>query len=168
MRFVEMTAPEIRRIDRQHTVVVCPIAACEQHGHHLPTFTDTILASAVAEGVEQCDPALILLLPTLWLGASHHHLRFGATLSAEATRMHKCSSTCLLRSLEDGFRRILILNGHGGNIDTLHVALRLLQPRFRDRIFVGRLIGNWRPKSLPQSPRAREKRWDMPVSSRLP
>ena len=39
--------------------------------------------------------------------------------------------------LDDGFKRILILNGHGGNIDTLHVALRLLQPRFRDRILCG-------------------------------
>jgi creatinine amidohydrolase len=39
--------------------------------------------------------------------------------------------------LEDGFTRILILNGHGGNIDTLHMALRMLQPRFHDRILTG-------------------------------
>ncbi|HEV8060921.1 MAG TPA: creatininase family protein [Gemmataceae bacterium] len=137
MRFTEMTWPEIRRIDRQHSVVVCPIAACEQHGHHLPTFTDTILASAVAEGVERCDPALILLLPTLWLGASHHHLRLGATLSAEATTHVQMLVDLLDPLLEDGFKRILILNGHGGNIDTFHVALRQLQPRFRDRILCG-------------------------------
>src|SRR6185436_17217388 len=39
----------------------------------------------------------------------------------------------LLPLLEDGYQRVLILNGHGGNIDTMHVALRRLQPRFRDR-----------------------------------
>jgi creatinine amidohydrolase len=137
MRFADMTWPEIRRIDRQHSVVVCPIAACEQHGHHLPTFTDTILASAVAEGVDRCDPALILLLPTLWLGASHHHLRLGATLSAEVTTHAQILVDMLAPLLEDGFKRILVLNGHGGNIDTLHIALRQLQPRFRDRILSG-------------------------------
>ena len=82
MRFYEMTAPEIRQLDRRRVIVVAPIAACEQHGPHLPTFTDTILVTAVAEGVERRLPERVLLLPTLWLGASHHHLRFGGTLSA--------------------------------------------------------------------------------------
>jgi creatinine amidohydrolase len=137
MRFVDMTWPEIRKIDRQHSVVVCPVAACEQHSHHLPTFTDTILATAVAEAVEQCDPSLVLLLPTLWLGASHHHLRLGATLSAAAPTHSQMLVDMLSPLLDDGFKRILILNGHGGNIDTLHVALRLLQPIYRDRILCG-------------------------------
>jgi creatinine amidohydrolase len=137
MRFTDMTWPEIRKVDRQHSVVLVPIAACEQHGHHLPTFTDTILVSAVAEGVEQRDPGLILLLPTLWLGASHHHLRMGATLSTDATTHAQMLVDMLTPLLDDGFKRILILNGHGGNIDTFHVALRLLQPRFRDRILSG-------------------------------
>ena len=65
MRFAEMTWPEIRRIDRQHSVVLCPIAACEQHSHHLPTYTDTILVTAGAEGVEQAAGGTTLLLPTL-------------------------------------------------------------------------------------------------------
>src|SRR5437016_5272873 len=117
MRFVDMTWPEIRRIDRQHSVVLCPIAACEQHSHHLPTFTDTILVSAVAEGVEQAAGAITLLLPTLWLGASHHHLRLGATLSVDATSHAQILAGMLAPLLDDGFKRILILNGHGGNID---------------------------------------------------
>lgn len=137
MRFVDMTWPEIRRIDRQHSVVLCPIAACEQHSHHLPTFTDTILVTAVAEGVEQAVGPTTLLLPTLWLGASHHHLRLGATLSVDAAAHAQILATMLAPLLDDGFKRILILNGHGGNIDTLHVALRLLQPRYCDRILCG-------------------------------
>ncbi|MBV9109608.1 MAG: creatininase family protein, partial [Gemmatimonadetes bacterium] len=77
MKFHEMTAPELRRVPRETAVVLMSIAACEQHSDHLPTFTDTILVTAVAEGVEQRLPAQVLLLPTLWLGASGHHLRFG-------------------------------------------------------------------------------------------
>jgi creatinine amidohydrolase len=112
-------------------VVVAPIAACEQHSRHLPTFTDTILVTGVAEGVEQRLPEQVLLLPTLWLGASHHHLPFGATLSVEADLHAKLLGELLIPLLDDGYRRVLLLNGHGGNIDTLHVALRCLQPRYR-------------------------------------
>src|SRR5437899_9837597 len=132
MKFHEMTAPQLRQVPRDSMVVLAPIAACEQHSLHLPTFTDTILVTAVAEGVEQRLPDRVLLLPTLWLGASGHHLRFGATLSAEVDTHIDVLCDLLTPLLEDGYRRLLVLNGHGGNIDTMHVALRRLQPRFRD------------------------------------
>jgi creatinine amidohydrolase len=137
MRFHEMTAPELGRVPRDATVVVAPIAACEQHSRHLPTFTDTLLVTAVAEGVEQRLPRQVLLLPTLWLGASHHHLPLGGTLSA-GVETHVAMLCDLLTSLlEDGHQRILVLNGHGGNIDTFHAALRRLQPRYPDRLLTG-------------------------------
>jgi creatinine amidohydrolase len=133
MRFHEMTFPELRDVPRDGTVVLAPIAACEQHSRHLPTFTDTILVTGVAEGVEQRLPRQVLLLPTLWFGASAHHLRFGATLSAEVDTHITMLCDLLVPLLEDGHKRFLILNGHGGNIDTMQVALRRLQPRWRDR-----------------------------------
>jgi creatinine amidohydrolase len=134
MRFAEMTASEIRQIDRQRIVVVAPIAACEQHSEHLAVITDTLLVNAVAEAAERQIPEEMLLLPTLWLGASHHHLRFGGTLSARVEIHVAIICEILTSVLEDGFTRVFVLNGHGGNIDTMHVALRSLQPRFRDRI----------------------------------
>jgi creatinine amidohydrolase len=137
MKFHEMTFPQLRQVPRTSTVVIAPIAACEQHSHHLPTFTDTILVTAVAEGVEQRLPRQVLLLPTLWFGASAHHLRFGATLSAEVDTHITMLCDLLTPLLEDGYQRVLILNGHGGNIDTLRVALRRLQPHYRDRLLTG-------------------------------
>ena len=137
MKFHEMTFPQLRQVPRDATVIVAPIAACEQHSRHLPTFTDTILVTGVAEGVEQRMPREVLLLPTLWLGASSHHLRFGATLSAEVDTHVTMLCDLLVPLLEDGHQRVLLLNGHGGNIDTMHVALRRLQPRYRDRHLTG-------------------------------
>ena len=134
MKFSEMTAPELRQLPRDSVLVLSPIAACEQHGRHLPTFTDSILVAAVAEGVESRLPRQILLLPTLWLGASAHHLRLGGTLSAEVFTHVAMLCDLLTSVLEDGYRRVLLLNGHGGNIDTMHMALRQVQPRYRDRI----------------------------------
>jgi creatinine amidohydrolase len=131
VKFAEMTFPELREVSRTGTVVVAPIAACEQHSRHLATLTDTVLVTAVAEGVEARLRSEVLLLPTLWLGASSHHLRFGATLSAEVDTHIDILCDLLTPLLEDGYRRLLVLNGHGGNIDTMHVALRRLQPRYR-------------------------------------
>ncbi len=134
MRFHEMTFPQIRQIQRESVVIVAPIAACEQHSLHLPTFTDTILVTAVADGTEKRLPEQVLLLPTLWFGASHHHLRFGATLSASVDTHIDMLCDLVTPLLDDGFSRLLILNGHGGNIDTMQTALRRLQPRYSNRI----------------------------------
>jgi creatinine amidohydrolase len=134
VKFAEMTWPMLKDVPRDGTVIVAPIAACEQHSWHLPTFTDTILVTGVAEGVEQKLPAQVLLLPTQWFGASHHHLRFGATLSAAVDTHIDMLCDLVTPLLEDGHQRLLILNGHGGNIDTMQVALRRLQPRWKDRI----------------------------------
>src|SRR5947199_9979494 len=107
MRFHEMTWPLLRQVPRDASVVLAPIAACEQHSLHLPTFTDTILVTAVAEGVEQRLPDCVLLLPTQWLGASSHHLRFGATLSAEVDTHIDLLCDLLRPLLDDGYQRLL-------------------------------------------------------------
>ncbi len=133
MRFHDLTWPLLRQVPRDTTIVVAPIAACEQHSRHLPTFTDTLLVTAVAEGVEQRLPEQMLLLPTQWFGASSHHLRFGATLSAEVDTHIDMICDLLRPLLDDGYKRLLVLNGHGGNIDTMQVALRRLQARYPDR-----------------------------------
>lgn len=134
MKFAEMTFPQLRQVRRDRSLVLLPIAACEQHSHHLPTITDTVLVTAVADGVEAKLAAEVVQLPTLWLGASHHHLRFGATLSASVDTHVEILVEILEPLLEDGYQRLLVLNGHGGNIDTMQMALRLLQPEWPSRV----------------------------------
>lgn len=134
MKFHDMTSPQLRQVSRDNTLILAPIAACEQHSRHLPTFTDTILVTAVAEGVEARLPGQVLLLPTLWFGASAHHLSLGATLSAEVDTHVTMLCDLLTSLLDDGYQRFLVLNGHGGNIDTMHVALRRLHGRYRHRL----------------------------------
>ncbi len=137
MRFESLTAPEIEEIRRDQTVVVAPIAACEQHSDHLPVFTDSILVGAVAEGLEQERPDQVLLLPVLWIGASEHHVPFGGTLTATLPTYEQLLIELLLPMLRSGFQRILLLNGHGGNIDPLKVALRRLDVQFPKAVLTG-------------------------------
>lgn len=128
MRFHDSTASAIRKLDRESTMVVLPLAAVEQHGPHLPTGTDAIICGAVAEAVEQRLAKEILLLPTLWLGASQHHLPWQATLTAGLPSYETLVCEILEPLLANGFRRVMLLNGHGGNMDPMRVALRRLQP----------------------------------------
>ncbi len=137
MKFAELTAPTIQSLERDKLVVVAPIAACEQHGPRLPVFTDTILVTAVAEAVEREHSSGTLLLPTLWMGASEHHLPLGGTLTATLATYEQMLVELLTPSLRTGFTRILVLNGHGGNNDPLRIALRRLDVAYPGRLLTG-------------------------------
>ena len=140
MKFHELTAPVLRDIDRDQTLVVIPIAAVEQHGPHMPTGTDTILCTAVAEELEVRMPSTVLLTPTIWLGASAHHLRLGATLNTALDTYSATLGDVGNSLLEEGFLRVLFLNGHGGNIDPMKVAARNLNLAHPARPRGGRLL----------------------------
>ncbi|MFM7318408.1 MAG: creatininase family protein [Isosphaeraceae bacterium] len=148
MKFAEMTAPAIGRIDKSRTVVIAPIAAIEQHSRHLPVVTDTVLVTAVAEGVEKALPDHVLLLPTQWLGASEHHLPFGGTLTATLPTYELMLMEILRPLLHQGFGRVMLLNGHGGNIDPLQVALRRLDREFTGSVLTGAAYWDLAAKEL--------------------
>jgi creatinine amidohydrolase len=104
----------MQRMNKQ-TPVVVPLGSCEQHGHHLPLFVDSIQVTAIAERVEQRLKSEILLLPTLWLGSSHHHMDFPGTVSVLPSLYTQMIKSVARSILHAGFRRIFFLNGHGGN-----------------------------------------------------
>ena len=124
-----LTWPEVARLKRD-VVIVYPIGALEQHSRHLPFFTDSILCGAIADRVETAIPKDVLLLPVQWLGASTHHLGMAGTLSADNETYIKLVAEPMRCLLRHGFKRQLVLNGHGGNKDGFHLALRQLAMEF--------------------------------------
>lgn len=125
MKLSALTSPEIARL-APGSVAVLPVAAVEQHGPHLPVTTDTDLVTAIAGAAEQNLPEQIILCPTLPYGSSHHHSSFAGTLSVHPELFTRIVID-LVRSLESsGFRRVVILNGHGGNITPVRQALSIL------------------------------------------
>jgi creatinine amidohydrolase len=132
MNLAELPWPRIRDLAPE-TPIVFPIAAVEQHGHHLPVWTDSLLLGEIVRRVSSSFESTILFAPLQWLGNSHHHLDFAGTLSAEP----RCYLD-LLVSLADsmianGFRRIVFLNGHGGNDIPGKQALFELRQKYRHR-----------------------------------
>ncbi len=98
-------------------VVVMPIASLEQHGPHLPLLTDTILVSGVAERAAKGLPDdRYLWLPTLWVGCSEHHRAMPGTVSLPADIYIEVLERIVEGFVADGYRRIVLLNGHGGNV----------------------------------------------------
>ena len=106
---------DIEQSDKNKVVVV-PLGSMEQHGHHSPLLTDTYLVTAVAERVEHELREETYFLPTLWLGASDHHLDLPGTTSVP-NHVYTIVIKNIVRSISSaGFRRIFFLNGHGGNV----------------------------------------------------
>ena len=110
----DLAWPEIEPLSKDLPVVI-PLAACEQHGRHLPVLVDTIQVTGIAERVEAQLSEEILLLPTLWLGSSHHHKDFPGTVSLRPLLYAQVIQDVARSILEAGFRRLFFLNGHGGN-----------------------------------------------------
>ena len=123
-----MTWPEVEALSRD-IVVLIPTGSLEQHGPHLPLFTDTLIATAVSERVEQALPSKVLLTPTLWLGASAHHLKFPGTLSASFETYMGAIEDAVESLRPHGFWRFYIVNGHGGNNEPNGVVMRKLKQR---------------------------------------
>ena len=116
MIYGELTSPDLARIAPK-TIALLPLGSIEQHGRHLPVQTDTALVSEIASRAEKAMSQKIVLLPTLWLGSSHHHLGFAGTVSIQSETYIQVlveMVECLART---GFHRIVLLNGHGGNIN---------------------------------------------------
>src|SRR6201987_1105183 len=132
VEWARMTAPDLREIAaREGALAILPAGSLEQHGPHLPVITDTASASAAAVAAarlvaEGPNPVPVAVLPGLWLGLSEHHLPFGGTISVDYAA-YRAILESIVRSLRAlGFARLLIVNGHGGNIDPLAVAAREL------------------------------------------
>jgi creatinine amidohydrolase len=103
--------------DREGSIAVVPVGSVEQHGHHLPVATDSILAATVGtEGAERAaDDVPVLVTPPVWTGYSPHHLAFGGTVTVEHETLRTLLEDVADAVLSNGFDTLLFLNGHGGN-----------------------------------------------------
>lgn len=121
----ELTAEDLRAKAAANAIVILPVASMEQHGPHLPVGVDTILCEGVCKaGAEVVGNAVpVVVAPTLWCGMAEHHMAFGGTFTFDIPT-YRAVLLAFLRSLErHGFQRVLVVNGHGGNIAALNSFL---------------------------------------------
>jgi creatinine amidohydrolase len=131
LQWEKLTAPELKDLAARNALPILPVGSLEQHGPHLPVWTDSFIGHRMAlRTAALCQDIPAVVLPPMWLGLSEHHFPFGGTISVDHATFHAILR-CITRSLlAVGFKRLLLLNAHGGNIDPMAVAARELAHEF--------------------------------------
>ncbi|MFM9066249.1 MAG: creatininase family protein [Planctomycetota bacterium] len=132
MELAEMKWSEVDRLSRD-TPVVIPVAALEQHGRHMPVFTDSMLLGEVMRRTKMELANDVLFAPLMWLGNSEHHLDFPGTMTASPRVYLDLLRDMAENFLFHGFRRVVLINGHGGNIIPAQQAYFELRQKYRAR-----------------------------------
>lgn len=119
LRIERLTSPDIASaIASGMRTAVLPLGATEQHGAHLPMSVDSDHADRLGVLVaERLGDALVL--PTVRIGCSPHHLGFAGTLSVQAETLEAICADCCASLAVHGFRRVLIFSAHIGNYPVL-------------------------------------------------
>lgn len=132
----EMTWPEAEKHLNEVDVAILPVGAIEQHGHHLPLDTDSYDASFLAtEVAAHCTNPKPIVLPLIPFGVSYHHDEYPGTISVSNEALSQMVYDVGISCARNGIKKLIIINGHGGNGPTLNYAAQMIN---RDaKIFVG-------------------------------
>jgi len=112
MIYANLTSEEIKNLNKEHLVVLFPVGAIEQHGPHLPVDTDVRIVEAIAKKVEEKLPEKIVVLPTFSFGVVGTR---PGSLDMDYRLFEQAILGISKSALEQGFKKIFFLNGHGGN-----------------------------------------------------
>ncbi len=112
----EMRRTEIEELAKANAVVIIPVGSTEQHGNHLPVNVDISCCYAIAQRAAQSiNEFPVLVLPPIWMGFSPQHMIFPGAITLKHRTFVEVLTQVAAGVHAHGFKKILILNGHGGN-----------------------------------------------------
>lgn len=135
--FAYLNWKAVDALPRDSTLLILPTAAIEQHGHHLPLATDTLINNLLLGHALAKLPreASVYALPPVHYGKSNEHIGFPGTLSVSAATLMAVIHDLGASLAGAGFRRIVLYNTHGGNTSLIDVMARDLRAEFNLRTF---------------------------------
>jgi creatinine amidohydrolase len=135
--FAYLNWKQVDALPRESTLLVLPTAAIEQHGHHLPLATDTLINNLLlGHALRKLPPGLsVYALPPVHYGKSNEHIGFAGTLSVSATTFMAVVRDVGSSLAKAGFQRLVLYNTHGGNTSLVDVMARDLRAEFGLRTF---------------------------------
>jgi creatinine amidohydrolase len=135
--FAYLTWKQVDALPRESTLLVLPTAAIEQHGHHLPLATDTLINNLLLGHALAKLPAnqLVYALPPVHYGKSNEHIGFAGTLSVSATTFMAVLRDLGASLASAKFQKLVLYNTHGGNASLIEVMARDLRAEFGLRTF---------------------------------
>jgi creatinine amidohydrolase len=135
--FAYLNWKQVDALPRDKTLLVLPTAAIEQHGHHLPLATDTLIGDLLlGRALELLPPELpIYALPSVCYGKSNEHIGFPGTMAMSAATYMAVLHDIGASVAAAGFKKLLLVNSHGGNSALNDVMARDLRAEFGLRTF---------------------------------
>jgi creatinine amidohydrolase len=135
--FAYLTWKQVDALPRESTLLILPTAAIEQHGHHLPLATDTLINNLLLGKALEFLPAdlPVYALPPICYGKSNEHLGFPGTLSVSANTFMAVIRDLGASIAAAGFQKVALYNTHGGNTSLVDVMARDLRAEFGLRTF---------------------------------
>ena len=138
----EMSAHELEQFISHETVGLLIFGACENHGDHMPFGSDFIMPFELAKRVAARYGKKMVIFPPIPYGVSSHHKDFFMTVSFEPDTMMNVIRDILQSLINNNIRRILIINGHDGNIAPIELASRIIKER-NPRVVISCLESWW-------------------------
>ena len=128
---------QVEALPKDSTLLVLPTAAVEQHGHHLPLATDTLINNLLlGKALEKLPVDLpVYALPPVCYGKSNEHIGFSGTLSVSAATFMAVVRDIGASLAASGFKKVVLYNTHGGNSSLVDVMARDLRAEFGLRTF---------------------------------
>lgn len=122
----EMRRTEIEEAAKVDAVVIIPVGSIEQHGNHLPVNTDINCSFSIAKSVaEIIDDFPVLVAPPISWGLSQHHMKYPGTITLKLHTYIDVLTDVATSIAAHGFRKIVFLNGHGGNTGVIDYSIRV-------------------------------------------
>ena len=133
--FPYLTWKEIQQMsDKENVVIIQPVGAIEQHGPHLPLAVDSAISLGVlGKALEQLPENIpAYALPCLYYGKSNEHSGFPGTISLSAETLLSVIQEVALSIYRSGFRKLVLMNSHGGQPQIMEIAARDLHQEHPD------------------------------------
>ena len=113
IRWEYLTPTQFKKLAREEQVCVLPIGSLERHGEHMPYGTDALIAHEIACRAAQQEPCGVF--PPYWFGQVHEASCFAGAINFPTEMLTKMLEMLLDQIAQNGFKKILIVSGHGGN-----------------------------------------------------
>lgn len=132
--FAYLTWQEIEQMpDKENVVIIQPVGAIEQHGLHLPLAVDSAISLGVlGKALEQLSDVPAYALPCLYYGKSNEHIGFPGTITLTAETLLSVIKEMAVSIYRSGFRKLVLMNSHGGQPQIMEIAARDLHQEHPD------------------------------------
>ena len=124
--YADLTFPEVREIVAERRMPLLPVGTLEEHGHHAPVATDCVGPMEVCRLTASLLPNDVIVMPPVYYGFGGFNTNFPGTVNITEQNFIGYVADILFSLATHGFEKIIIVNGHGGNVPYLNLAMRRL------------------------------------------